>query len=121
MLAFVAEMAATEVEITRVAFLEKHKDVVRFLKQDHSIRNAAKISEKGAATVQKVKKLMQDTSQAVDYNRFKKSPIQHVTHKTAFSKNLRNLRKTFSLPDLCSDWPLFQQHKLECLCIEDLV
>jgi DNA invertase Pin-like site-specific DNA recombinase len=41
--------------ISKDEFLKKHKDVVRLLKEKHSIRNAAKISGKGISTVQKVK------------------------------------------------------------------
>lgn len=36
-------------------FLKKHRDIVRLLKEKHSIRNAAKIAGKGISTVQKVK------------------------------------------------------------------
>jgi DNA invertase Pin-like site-specific DNA recombinase len=43
---------------SRDDFLRKHKDVVRLLKADHSIRNAAKITRKGASTVQRVKLAM---------------------------------------------------------------
>jgi DNA invertase Pin-like site-specific DNA recombinase len=35
-------------------FLAKHKDVVKLLKSGQSIRNAAKISNKGGSTVQRV-------------------------------------------------------------------
>lgn len=38
--------------------LEKHRDVVRLLKNGHSVRNAAKIAGKGASTVQRVKALV---------------------------------------------------------------
>ena len=38
------------------ALLDRHKDVVRLLKAGHSVRNAAKISGKGASTVQRVMK-----------------------------------------------------------------
>src|SRR6266436_6587330 len=81
MLALLAEMARSEVEtlreriksglaearrkgvrlgrpngtiVSRDQFLRKHKDIVRLLKADHSIRNAAKIAEKGVSTVQRV-------------------------------------------------------------------
>jgi DNA invertase Pin-like site-specific DNA recombinase len=37
------------------AFLRKHKDIWRLLKAGHSIRNAAKIADKGVSTVQRVK------------------------------------------------------------------
>ncbi len=37
-------------------FLKKHRDVVKLLNQDFSIRNAAKISGKSISTVQRVKK-----------------------------------------------------------------
>jgi len=43
---------------TKEQILEKHKDVVRFLKQQQSIRNIMKLTEKSSATVQKVKQLM---------------------------------------------------------------
>jgi DNA invertase Pin-like site-specific DNA recombinase len=36
------------------AFLHKHRDIVRLLKNGHSVRNAAKIAGKGASTVQRV-------------------------------------------------------------------
>ena len=36
-------------------FLQKHKDIVRLLKSGHSIRNAAKIADKGVSTVWRVK------------------------------------------------------------------
>jgi DNA invertase Pin-like site-specific DNA recombinase len=36
-------------------FLGKHKDIIRLLKADHSIRNTAKIVGKGASTVWRVK------------------------------------------------------------------
>jgi DNA invertase Pin-like site-specific DNA recombinase len=41
--------------IDRRAFLRKHKDIWRLLKAGHSIRNAAKIADKGVSTVQRVK------------------------------------------------------------------
>jgi hypothetical protein len=41
--------------LSRDQFLRKHKDIVRLLKADHSIRNTAKIVGKGASTVQRVK------------------------------------------------------------------
>jgi len=37
------------------AFLERHRDIVRCLRAGQSIRNCAKITEKGASTVQRVK------------------------------------------------------------------
>ena len=37
------------------ALLEKHKDVVKHLKAGQSVRNAAKITGKGASTIQRVK------------------------------------------------------------------
>jgi DNA invertase Pin-like site-specific DNA recombinase len=37
------------------AFLRKHRDIVKLLKSNQSIRNAAKITEKGISTVQRVK------------------------------------------------------------------
>jgi len=39
-------------------FLAKHKDVVKLLKSGQSIRNAAKISNKGGSTVQRVEAAM---------------------------------------------------------------
>ena len=41
--------------VPMVVFLAKHKDVVRLLKEGHSVRNAAKISGKGGSTIQRVK------------------------------------------------------------------
>lgn len=38
--------------------LEKHKDIVRKLKEGHSVRNTAKITGKGVSTVQRVKALI---------------------------------------------------------------
>jgi len=82
MLALLAEMARNETETLRerinsglaearrkgrklgrpagsglasAALLEKHRDVVKLLKAGQSVRNAAKIAEKGASTVQRVK------------------------------------------------------------------
>jgi DNA invertase Pin-like site-specific DNA recombinase len=83
MLALLAEMARSEVELLRErinsglaearrkgvklgrpqgstldaeVFLQKHRDVVRLLKAGQSVRNAAKISGKGISTVQRVKR-----------------------------------------------------------------
>jgi len=44
--------------LSRDHFLRKHKDIVRLLKADHSIRNTAKIVGKGISTVQRVKLVM---------------------------------------------------------------
>lgn len=44
--------------IGKAAFLQKHRDVVRLLKSGQSIRNAAKIADKGGSTVQRVKALL---------------------------------------------------------------
>ena len=82
MLALLAEMARSEVELLRErinsglrearrkgvklgrpkgttldrkVFLQKHKDVLRQLKAGQSVRNAAKITGKGVSTVQRVK------------------------------------------------------------------
>ncbi len=82
MLALMAEMARNEVEVLSMRvrsglecarragvklgrpvgsnipvemFLRKHSDIVRLLKDDHSIRNTAKITGKGFSTVQRVK------------------------------------------------------------------
>jgi DNA invertase Pin-like site-specific DNA recombinase len=41
--------------LTRAAFMEKHRDIIRLLKAGQSIRNAAKIAGKGASTVQRVR------------------------------------------------------------------
>jgi len=41
--------------IERADFLKKHGDVIRLLKNGQSVRNTAKISSKGASTVQRVK------------------------------------------------------------------
>ena len=43
-------------------FLAKHKDVVKLLKSGQSIRNAAKISNKGGSTVQRVAAAMKATA-----------------------------------------------------------
>lgn len=85
MLALLAEMARSEHELlkaritsglaearrrgtklgrpvgTRLApieLLKKHRDVVRLLKNGHSVRNAAKIAGKGVSTVQRVRALV---------------------------------------------------------------
>ena len=82
MLALLAEMARSEVEVLRErinsglaeakrkgtklgrpkgttldreTFLRKHKDILRLLKSAQSVRNAAKITGKGISTVQRVK------------------------------------------------------------------
>ncbi|MGI9089186.1 MAG: recombinase family protein [Chthoniobacterales bacterium] len=39
-------------------FLEKHRDIVRLLKSGQSVRNAAKIADKGGSTVQRVKAML---------------------------------------------------------------
>src|SRR6266699_2029536 len=41
--------------LSRDVFIQKHKDIVRQLKRGQSVRNAAKITGKGASTVQRVK------------------------------------------------------------------
>lgn len=85
MLALLAEMARSEVEVLKArinsglaearrrgqrlgrpagttlapsAFLQKHKDIVRLLKSGQSVRNAATIAGKGTSTVQRVKALV---------------------------------------------------------------
>lgn len=85
MLALLAEMARSEVELLRErinsglaearrkgvklgrpkgstldreVFLQTHKDIIRQLKAGQSVRNTAKISGKGISTVQRVKKTM---------------------------------------------------------------
>jgi DNA invertase Pin-like site-specific DNA recombinase len=82
MLALLAEMARSEVEVLRErinsglrearrkgvmlgrpkgttldreTFLQKHRDILRLLKSAQSVRNAAKITGKGISTVQRVK------------------------------------------------------------------
>jgi DNA invertase Pin-like site-specific DNA recombinase len=40
---------------TKKEFLAKHSDIVRRLKEGHSVRNTAKITGKGISTVQRVK------------------------------------------------------------------
>lgn len=82
MLALLAEMARNEIEVLSMRvrsalalckrngiklgrpvgstiplemFLKKHSDIVRLLKSHHSVRNAAKITDKGFSTVQRVK------------------------------------------------------------------
>lgn len=44
--------------IPRETFLQKHKDIVRQLKSGQSVRNAAKITDKGISTVQRVKAVL---------------------------------------------------------------
>ena len=85
MLSLLAEMARNEVEVLRERIksglaqavrsgavlgrrkgstmsneemLSKHSDIVRLLKQGHSIRHAGKITGKGFSTVQRVKKIL---------------------------------------------------------------
>ena len=85
MLALLAEMARSELELLRARImsglaearrqgkklgrpagsilpaaklLEKHRDVARLLKSGQSIRNTAKLSEKSISTVQRVKSLL---------------------------------------------------------------
>jgi DNA invertase Pin-like site-specific DNA recombinase len=41
--------------LTRERFLHKHKDIVRLIRAGQSVRNTAKIVEKGFSTVQRVK------------------------------------------------------------------
>ena len=43
---------------TSKEFLAKHSDIVRKLKEGHSVRNTAKITGKGGSTVQRVKAAM---------------------------------------------------------------
>lgn len=43
---------------TKEQILDKHRDVVKFLKQGQSIRNIMKLTAKSSATVQKVKQLI---------------------------------------------------------------
>ncbi len=89
MLALLAEMARSELEVLRARiasglaearrkgkklgrpagsvvprakFLHDHRDVVRLLKGGHSIRNAAKLADKGISTVQRIKALLPRTS-----------------------------------------------------------
>jgi DNA invertase Pin-like site-specific DNA recombinase len=90
MLALLAEMARNEVEVlsmrvrsglaqakrngvklgrpkgqvTLGVFLKKHSDIVRLLKDNHSIRNTAKITGKGFSTVQRVKRSWQHSSRS---------------------------------------------------------
>jgi hypothetical protein len=45
----------TGTTLTRDQFLQKHKDILRQLKAGHSVRNVAKIVDKGISTVQRVK------------------------------------------------------------------
>jgi DNA invertase Pin-like site-specific DNA recombinase len=44
--------------LSRDEFLRKHKDIVRHLKAEHSLRNTARIVGKGVSTVQRVKAAM---------------------------------------------------------------
>ena len=45
-------------KIGKAAFLAKHRDICRRLREGHSIRNTAKITGKGISTVQRVKAAM---------------------------------------------------------------
>jgi DNA invertase Pin-like site-specific DNA recombinase len=85
MLALLAEMARSELEVlkariasglaearrrgqklgrpegttlSRAKFLQKHRDIARLLQSGHSIRNAAKLADKGISTAQRVKALL---------------------------------------------------------------
>lgn len=85
MLALMAEMARNEIEVLSMRvrsglaqakrngvklgrpvgssipvdmFLKKHSDIVRLLKDDHSIRNTSKITGKGFSTVQRVRSVL---------------------------------------------------------------
>jgi hypothetical protein len=40
------------------SILNRHADIVRLLKQGHSVRHAGKITGKGFSTVQRVKKIL---------------------------------------------------------------
>jgi len=44
--------------MTEEAFLDKHRDICKRLKEGHSIRNTAKITGKGVSTVRRVKGVM---------------------------------------------------------------
>jgi len=46
--------------LSQEEFLRKHKDIVRQLKTEQSLRNAAKITGKGISTVQRVKAALSD-------------------------------------------------------------
>lgn len=48
----------TGTKLKRAVFLKKHADIVRLLRSGQSVRNAAKIAEKGGSTVQRVKALL---------------------------------------------------------------
>ena len=52
--------------LAKAKLLEKHRDVVRLLRANHSVRNAAKISGKGGSTVQRVKAALVKMSTPVD-------------------------------------------------------
>jgi len=92
MLALMAEMARNEIEVLSMRvrsglaqavrsgvklgrpvgsnipvemFLKKHSDIVRLLKDDHSVRNTSKITGKGFSTVQRVKAAMEQCRQVL--------------------------------------------------------
>jgi DNA invertase Pin-like site-specific DNA recombinase len=48
----------TGTQLTPTELLQKHRDVVRLLKNGQSVRNAAKIADKGVSTVQRVMALL---------------------------------------------------------------
>lgn len=43
----------------REAFLAKHKDIIRYLRSGQSVRNSAKLTDKGTSTVQRVKRMIE--------------------------------------------------------------
>lgn len=47
--------------LSRAAFLKKHCDIVRLLRAGQSVRNTAKIANKGGSTVQRVKAVLAKT------------------------------------------------------------
>jgi DNA invertase Pin-like site-specific DNA recombinase len=40
--------------------LQEHKDVVKLLKQDYSVRKVMKLTDKSSGTIMKIKKLMNE-------------------------------------------------------------
>lgn len=47
-----------ETKLTKEQFLEKHKDVIKFLRQGQSVRNVMKLTTKSSGTVMKAKQMI---------------------------------------------------------------
>jgi DNA invertase Pin-like site-specific DNA recombinase len=47
-----------DTKLTKEQFLEKHKDIIKYLNQGQSIRNIMKLTTKSSGTIQKVKQMI---------------------------------------------------------------